>query len=103
MSDDSGDERLRRLFHDAAPGIADDGFARDVMHRIERIRRRRRVVLGAAMAAGAAIAGPALLHGLGALAGSAAWTQLVALEATPVAALCACVAALWLVSVGAEE
>ena len=118
MEDDRSDEPIRRLFGHGHTDIVDDGFAREVMRRVERLRRRRRLVLSAAVLAGAALAVPALLPGLAALAHGIVgveWAGLVrGLETAPtigaaiaggaanIAALCAFAAAVWLVSVGAE-
>jgi len=80
----SDDDALQRLFRDG--DVADEGFTRTVMLRVNHLRRRRRVVLGSAAAVGAAVAVPALWH---------AWPALVT-------ALCVSTAALWVVTVSVE-
>ncbi len=96
----SDDDALQRLFRD--DDVSDDGFTRIVMLRINRLRRRRRVVLGSAAAVGAAVAVPALWHALPALATTASWTHLVGASALSVTALCVSAAALWVVTVSVE-
>src|SRR5215831_15732925 len=97
---DQGDERLRRFFRAAPADAADDGFAREIMQRIERLRQRRRLVLGAAVLAGAAVAVPQLLPGLEVLVGGLAGL-VRGLETAPtgiaanVVALCAFATAVW--------
>jgi hypothetical protein len=96
----SDDDALQRLFRDG--DVADEGFTRTVMLRVNHLRRRRRVVLGSAAAVGAAVAVPALWHALPALATAAPWTHLFGASALGVTALCVSAAALWVVTVSVE-
>jgi hypothetical protein len=98
----SDEDALRQLFQDARPEADDDGFTKDVMQRVDRLRRRRRYVIGGAAALGAAVAVPALLPAMQALAASAPWAHFAATPAVNVVALCLFAAAVWLVSVGVE-
>jgi hypothetical protein len=97
----SDEDTLREIFRTAQVGVSDNGFTRDVMQRVDRLRRRRRVVLGSAIAVGAAVAVPALWHAIPALAG-APWAHWAAAPALNVMALCVSAGALWVFSVSVE-
>ena len=95
-------DALRQLFREEVSDVPDDGFTRDVMQRVDRLRRRRRMVLGSAVTVGAAVAVPALWQVLQAFAFTAPWTHLASTSAINVTALCVSAAALWVFSVGVE-
>ncbi len=98
----SDEDALRQLFREAQSDVSDNGFTRDVMQRVDRLRSRRRVVLGSAAAVGAAVAVPALWQAIQALAAAAPWTHLAGASAINVTALCVSAAALWLLSISVE-
>jgi hypothetical protein len=98
----SDEDALRQLFREPPLEIADDGFTKHVMQRVDRLRRRRRYVIGGAGAAGAVVAVPALLHATQAFAASAPWAHLAGASAINVVALCLVAATVWLVTVGVE-
>jgi len=56
LHDQQDDERLRSLFREAMPPVADNGFSNRVIYRIGRRRRIRRAVLYFAAGLGIAIA-----------------------------------------------
>ena len=99
----SDEEALRRLFqatqHD---DVVDNGFTRGVMQRVDRVRRRRRLVLGSAAAAGAAVAVPALWQAFQALVVAVPWAHLANASAFNATVLCVGAAALWVVSISVE-
>ena len=98
----SDEDALRRLFREEVSDVPDDGFTRDVMHRVDRLRRRRRMVLGSAVTVGAAVAVPAFWQALQAFASAALWTHLAGTPAINATALCLSAAALWVLSVSVE-
>ena len=98
----SDEDALRRLFSAAENRVADDGFTRNVMQRVDRLRQRRRLVLGGAAAAGAAVAVPALWHAMQTFA-VAPWTHIVGTPVVNATALCAGAAVLWVISVAVES
>ncbi len=98
----SDEDALRQLFREARPEVADAGFARDIVQRIDRMQRRRRVVLGTAATAGAVVAVPAVFPAVHALATSETWMHFAGAPAINIVALCACAVSLWLVSVCVE-
>ena len=93
----SDDDTLERLFSDG--DVSDDGFTRVVMLRINRLRTRRRMVLGGAAAVGAAIAVPELWQ---ALPAATSWAYLLGASVFNVTALCVGAAALWIFSVSVD-
>ncbi len=99
----SDDDALRRLFREEPCDLPEDGFTRDVMQRVDRLRGRRRMVLGSAVAVGASLAMPALWQGLQAIASAAPWTHLAGTPAINATALCLNAVALWVFSVSVEE
>jgi len=97
------DEQLiERLFRDAREDIADDGFSRGVMRRIEMLRRARRWVLGTAAVAGATIATPPLVHVVFD-AGFNAVLPHIGAPVVDVVAMCATALALWFFCVSVES
>ena len=94
------DDVVTRIFREARAEVADAGFSRAVIKRIERERRRRGAfVLGSAVV-GATIAGPALLRA----AATLGQTLPIHLSISAgIAVLCAGVLALWLTFVGSES
>ena len=98
----SDEDALRQLFVAAEKDVADDGFTHNVMQRVDRLRQRRRLVLGGAAAAGAAVAVPALWHAMQTFA-VAPWTHIVGASAISATALCVGAATLWVISVAVES
>jgi hypothetical protein len=96
------EDALRQLFIAAENDVVDDGFTRKVMQRVDRLRRRRRLVLGGAAAVGATVAVPALWQVVQTLA-VAPWTQIVGASAINATALYVGAAALWVISVAVES
>ncbi len=95
----SDEETLRQLFQATRDDVVDDGFTRGVMQRVDRLRRRRRLVLGSAAAVGAAVSVPALWQAVQTLA-VVPWTHLANQSVINATVLCVGAAALW-VSVSA--
>lgn len=103
----SDEEALRQLFQGqlfqaTRDDVADDGFTRGVMQRVDRLRRRRRLVLGSAAAAGAAIAVPALWQAIQSLAVAVPWAHLASAPGFNVTVLCVSAAALGALSISVE-
>lgn len=98
----SDEEVLRQLFQATRDDVEDDGFTRGVMQRVDRLRRRRRLVLGSAAAVGAAVSVPALWQAVQTLAVAVPWAHLANQSVINATALCVGAAALWVLSITAE-
>jgi hypothetical protein len=98
----SDEEALRRLFQATHDDVVDDGFTHGVMQRVDRLRRRRHLVLGSAAAVGAVVAVPALWQAMQTLAVAVPWAHLASASALNATVLCVGAAALWVLSISVE-
>jgi hypothetical protein len=95
------DDNLRRAFEQTHEDVVDAGFARRVVAKVNGLRRRRRLVLGAAAAMGTFITVPALLRAHEFIV-PLTWPAHAAGQLVGVIALSAAAIAIWLFSLTAE-